>query len=223
MSSPIEQFTITPINTIIIIIISTLIIIRILSMINKRIVIRIVEEIGKISKEIIGVKNYSPIIISLILYILMNNIIGLIPYSYTTTSQLINNLTLSIIIVLGITIKGIKKEGIKYLNIFVPSGLSEGKIKYIIPLVVFIEVVSYLSRIISLSVRLTANMLAGHILLNLISTYGYILVKNYMILIGIPIIIIIPFILLEFGIALIQAYVFGVLTSTYIKDCYVTH
>lgn len=223
MSSPIEQFTMTPINVILIMLISTLLIIRVLSSIKYRVIIRSVEEIGKIGKEIIGISNYSPIIISLILYILINNIIGLIPYSYTTTSQLINNITLSIIIILGITIKGIMKKGIRFFNIFVPSGLSEGKLKYILPLVVSIEIISYISRIISLSVRLTANMLAGHILLNLISTYGYMLVKNYIIFLGIPIIILIPFILLEFGIALIQAYVFGVLTSTYIKDCYVSH
>ena len=142
---------------------------------------------------------------------------------------------MSLSIIIGITIIGFKKYSFKFFKLFIPSGLSNGPTKYIIPLIFLIEFISYLSRIISLSVRLTANMLSGHILLNLISSYGYKLVLffpfsptseldsiftyiGYTNLFLIPIFILIPFILLELGIAFIQSYVFTVLTCAYIKD-----
>ena len=137
---------------------------------------------------------------------------------------------MSLSIVIGITIIGLKKHLFKFFNLFIPSGLSKGPTKYIIPLIFLIELISYFSRIISLSVRLTANMLSGHILLYLISFYSYKIlsfipfspIPHYVVVwslcsIG-PILILIPFILLEFGIALIQSYVFTILTCTYIKD-----
>ena len=161
-------------------------------------------------------KKYIPILYTLFIFILINNILGLIPYSFTTTSHIIINITMSLSIMIGITLIGFNKYSYKFFKLFIPSGLSKGPTKYIIPLIFCIEFISYLSRIISLSVRLTANMLSGHILLNLISSYGFKLFFPF--LFFIPILILLPFILLELGIALIQSYVFTVLTCAYIKD-----
>lgn len=213
MYSPLEQFKLKIIYRVnnnnydititnsTIIIISTIIITVIIS---KK---RIIEEIYKKIEEI-TIKKYIPIITSIIIFITINNIIGLIPYSYTTTSQIIINITLSMTIIIGVTIIGITKHKYKFINLFKPTGIT----KTIIPLIMSIEIISYISRIISLSVRLTANMLSGHIMLNLITTYGYKISRP------ITIIIIIPFIILELGISIIQGYVFTILTSTYIKD-----
>jgi F-type H+-transporting ATPase subunit a len=174
-------------------------------------------------------KKYIPLLYSLFLFLLFNNILGLIPYSFTTTSHIIINITMSLSIIIGITIIGINKHLFHFFNLFIPSGLSKGPTKYIIPLIFSIEFISYLSRIISLSVRLTANMLSGHILLYLISFYSYKILfffsfntffpilPTFLCSVG-SILLLIPFLLLEFGIALIQSYVFTILTSTYIKD-----
>lgn len=207
----------------------------------------IIEKIYKILEEMLETpqegnkkKKYIPILYTLFLFILINNILGLIPYSFTTTSHIIINITMSLSIIIGITIIGFKKHSFKFFKLFIPSGLSNGPTKYIIPLIFLIEFISYLSRIISLSVRLTANMLSGHILLNLISSYSFKLIflfplfstielnnlfviLSYTNLFLIPILILIPFILLELGIAFIQSYVFTVLTSAYIKDIVQLH
>lgn len=171
---------------------------------------RIREEINKkieeINKETIGKTKYIPITETIIGYVTINNIIGLIPYSYTTTSQIITNITMSMTIIIGITIIGIKEQ--KIIELFTPVGVN----RIIKPIITIIEIISYVSRIISLSVRLTANMISGHIMLNLITTYGYKINST------ITTIIIIPFIILETFIGIIQGYVFTILTSTYIKD-----
>lgn len=171
---------------------------------------RIREEINKKieerNKETIGKTKYIPLTETIIGYVTINNIIGLIPYSYTTTSQIITNITMSMTIIIGITIIGIKEQ--KIIELFTPVGVN----RIIKPIITIIEIISYVSRIISLSVRLTANMISGHIMLNLITTYGYKINST------ITTIIIIPFIILETFIGIIQGYVFTILTSTYIKD-----
>lgn len=171
---------------------------------------RIREEINKkieeINKETIGKTKYIPLTETIIGYVTINNIIGLIPYSYTTTSQIITNITMSMAIIIGITIIGIKEQ--KIIELFTPVGVN----RIIKPIITIIEIISYVSRIISLSVRLTANMISGHIMLNLITTYGHKINST------VTTIIIIPFIILETFIGIIQGYVFTILTSTYIKD-----
>ena len=151
------------------------------------------------------------------MYILINNLIGMIPYSFASTSHFISIFSISFTIVIGATILGINKHNIKFFSLFVPSGCPLA----LLPLLVFIELISYLSRNISLGLRLSANILSGHMLLNILSGFCYNIMTSGLlyILIGlIPLIFIIAFSGLELGIAFIQAQVFIVLTSSYLKD-----
>jgi F-type H+-transporting ATPase subunit a len=160
---------------------------------------------------------YFPLIYALFLFILINNIIGLIPYSYATTSHFILSFSYSFSIVLGATILGFYKHGLKFFSLFVPAGCPLG----LIPLLVIIEFISYLARNISLGLRLAANILSGHMLLSILSGFAYNIMISSIILffIGlIPLIFIIAFSGLELAIAFIQAQVFVVLTCSYIKD-----
>ena len=169
--------------------------------------------------DILKIKNnkYSPLIINLFFFILLNNIIGLIPYSFTTTSQIIITLTFSTSILIGVTLIGIKTHKLKFFNVFIPSGIPT----FILPLIFIIEIISYLSRVVSLSVRLSANMIAGHLILFIISTFSINFNILFKIVIFLPLLILLFF--LEIGVCFIQAYVFIVLTSTYIKDINETH
>jgi ATP synthase subunit 6 len=168
---------------------------------------------------------YIPFLLTLFLFILFNNFLGLIPYSFTTTSHIILTLFFSLSIMIATTYIGIKKHNlIKFLGMFIPKGLNEGKIKYLIPLIFIIELISYLFRIISLSVRLTANLLSGHTLIKILSSFGlkYTFFKPYVLLL-IPILILFFLFILEFAVSLIQAYVFTLLTTIYIKDAELLH
>ncbi len=172
-------------------------------------------EVIKEEKDII---KYLPVLINMTMFILLSNIISLIPYSFTITSQisLIGFITLNTIA--GITINGLLKKKFKFFLLFIPQSLNKGKMVIILPLIFIIEVISYLSRIISLSARLIINMLAGHILLKIsaIFLYGLLINSNnfYLLLI----LLIIPIILLETAIAFIQTYIFILLISNYLKD-----
>jgi ATP synthase subunit 6 len=160
---------------------------------------------------------FIPFLISLFFFILFANLLALIPYSFAITSQIIITFVLSSTIILGITITGILKHGFKFINLFIPSGLP----LLLLPLIFIIEIISYLSRIISLSVRLSANIISGHILLYILSSFGYKVGIVSSILLFIPFLFIFYF--LELGVALIQAFVFTILTGTYIKDAILLH
>ena len=160
---------------------------------------------------------YFPFIYTLFIFILINNLIGMIPYSFASTSHFILTFALSFTIVLGATILGFQKHNLKFFSLFVPAGCPLG----LLPLLVLIELISYLARNISLGLRLAANITAGHMLLNILSRFVYNIMNAgilYIILALIPLAFIIAFSGLELGIALIQAQVFVVLTSSYIKD-----
>jgi len=160
---------------------------------------------------------YFPFIYTLFIFILMNNLIGMIPYSFASTSHFILTFALSFTIVLGATILGFQKHGLEFFSLLVPAGCPLA----LLPLLVLIEFISYLARNISLGLRLAANITAGHMLLNILSGFVYNIMNAgffYMILALVPLAFIIAFSGLELGIALIQAQVFVVLTSSYIKD-----
>ena len=106
-------------------------------------------------------KPYFPFIFSLFMFVLFCNMIGMLPYSFTVTSHIIVTLILALFIFIAVTIIGFAKHGLKYLSIFVPSGVPA----VLLPLITIIEIISYLSRPVSLSVRLFANMMAGHTML----------------------------------------------------------
>ncbi len=160
---------------------------------------------------------YFPFIYGLFIYILINNLVGMIPYSFASTSHFILTFSLSFTVVLGATILGFQKHGLKFFSLFVPSGCPLG----LLPLLVLIEFISYLARNISLGLRLAANILSGHMLLNILAGFTYNIMTSGFIYIFVglvPLAFIIAFSGLELGIAFIQAQVFVVLTSSYIKD-----
>jgi len=160
---------------------------------------------------------YFPFIYALFLFILINNLIGMVPYSFASTSHFILTFFISFTVVLGATFLGFQKHGLEFFSFFVPSGCPLG----LLPLLVLIEFISYLARNVSLGLRLAANLVSGHMLLNILAGFTYNIMTSGFILflLGlIPLIFIIAFSGLELGIAFIQAQVFVVLTCSYIKD-----
>lgn len=160
---------------------------------------------------------YFPFIYTLFVFILINNLIGMIPYSFASTGHFALTFALSFTIVLGATILGFQKHGLKFFSLLVPAGCPLG----LLPLLVTIEFISYLARCVSLGLRLGANIVAGHMLLSILSGFVYNIMSSGIIffIVGlIPLLFIVAFSGLEMMIALIQAQVFVVLTSSYIKD-----
>lgn len=165
---------------------------------------------------------YFPFIYVLFVFILVNNLIGMIPYSFASTSHFILTFSLSFTVVLGATILGLSKHGLEFFSLFVPAGCPLG----LLPLLVLIEFISYLARNVSLGLRLAANVLSGHMLLNILSGFTYNIMTSGFIflLLGLfPLAFIIAFSGLELGIAFIQAQVFVVLSCSYIKDTLELH
>jgi F-type H+-transporting ATPase subunit a len=165
---------------------------------------------------------YFPFIYALFIFILVNNLIGMVPYSFASTSHFILTFFISFTVVLGATILGFNKHGLEFFSLFVPAGCPLG----LLPLLVLIEFISYLARNVSLGLRLAANITAGHMLLNILSGFTYNIMTSGFIffIIGLlPLAFIIAFSALELGIAFIQAQVFVVLTCSYIKDALYLH
>jgi F-type H+-transporting ATPase subunit a len=165
---------------------------------------------------------YFPFIYTLFIFILINNLIGLVPYSFATTSHIVLTFSLSFTIVLGVTILGFKIHNLKFFSFFVPAGCPLA----LLPALVLIEFISYLARNVSLGLRLGANILSGHMLLNILSGFTYKIMSTGVLffIIGLlPLSFIIAFSSLELGIAFIQAQVFVVLTCSYIKDALDLH
>ena len=160
---------------------------------------------------------FFPFVFTLFMFVLLANMIGLIPYSYTVTSQLIITATLALLVFFVVVIYGFWRNGFKFLKLFVPSGVPI----YILPAIVVIEVLSFVSRPISHSVRLFANMLAGHITLQVFA--GFIIMLAGFGIVGwfgaaIPLLLVIMLTALEFLVAFLQAYVFAILTCIYLND-----
>ena len=164
--------------------------------------------IDSINKE--GEK-YFPFISTLFSFILFSNLIGLVPYNFTITSHLLITFTLSLSVFIGITLIGVQKHEYELLSLFIPANTSF----FLALLLVPIEFFSYIFKPISLGIRLFANLMAGHTLLKVIVGFSWsmVLAENFLILAHIiPLIILIIFMGLELGVALIQAYVFTLLT-----------
>jgi F-type H+-transporting ATPase subunit a len=165
---------------------------------------------------------YFPFIYALFLFILVNNLIGMVPYSFASTSHFILTFSISFTIVLGATILGFQKHGLQFFSLFVPASCPLS----LLPLLVLIEFISYLARNVSLGLRLAANIVAGHLLLNILSGFTYNILNTGLIflLLGLlPLMFIIAFSGLELAIAFIQSQVFVVLTCSYIKDALDLH
>ena len=165
---------------------------------------------------------YFPFIYTIFIFILINNLIGMVPYSFASTSHFILTFSLSFTVVLGATILGFQKHGLEFFSLLVPAGCPLA----LLPLLVLIEFISYLARNVSLGLRLAANVLSGHMLLNILAGFTYNIMTSgfFFFFLGlIPLAFIIAFSGLELGIAFIQAQVFVVLSSSYIKDALDLH
>lgn len=141
----------------------------------------------------------------------------MIPYSFASTSHFILTFSISFTVVIGATILGLKMHNLEFFSLLVPAGCPLG----LLPLLVIIEFISYLARNVSLGLRLAANILSGHMLLNILAGFSYNIMTSgilFFFLGLIPLSFIIAFSGLELGIAFIQAQVFVVLSSSYIKD-----
>ena len=161
-------------------------------------------------------RQYFPFIFTLFMFILFCNLIGMVPYTFTVTSHIIVTFALAMVVFLGVTVVGFIKHGAHFLKLFVPSGVPI----VLLPLIVLIEVISYLTRPISLSVRLFANMMAGHTMLKV---FG-----GFVVALGVlggwaPLAFVVALTGLEIGIAMLQAYVFTILTCIYLNDALHLH
>jgi len=161
-------------------------------------------------------KSFFPFIFTLFMFIFFCNMVGMLPYSFTVTSHIIVTFVLAAIIFVGVTILGFVKHGIKYLQLFVPKGVPI----ILLPLIIIIEIISYLSRPVSLSVRLFANMMAGHTMLKVFG--GFVISLG---LLGgwLPLGFSVALTGLEILVAFLQAYVFAILTCIYLNDALNLH
>ena len=165
---------------------------------------------------------FFPLVISLFSYILMLNLIGLVPYSFTLTSHLIVTFAIALFVFIGINIVCVKKHGLEFFSLFLPGGTGFVLALLILP----IELISFIYKSVSLSIRLFANMMAGHTLLKVIAGFawtlsgcaGVLFLMHY-----IPLIILIPLFGLELGVAFIQAFVFSILICIYLNDAINLH
>jgi F-type H+-transporting ATPase subunit a len=164
-----------------------------------------------------GGMRFFPLVFSLFMFIFVSNMVGLIPYNFTIASHIIVTAALALLVFFTVVIYGIWKNGLRFFKIFVPSGVSP----FILPLVVPIEVFSFLIRPVSHSVRLFANMLAGHITLSVFA--GFATMLSGLGALGwlgatLPLGLIIALTALELLVAFLQAYVFAILTCIYLND-----
>ena len=156
-------------------------------------------------------KPYFPFIFSLFMFVLFCNMLGMLPYSFTVTSHIIVTFALAAVIFIGVTIIGFANHGVGYLKLFIPSGVPV----VLLPLIVIIEIISYLARPVSLSVRLFANMMAGHTMLKV---FGGFVISLGIIGGWLPLSFTVALTGLEILIAFLQAYVFAILTCIYLSD-----
>lgn len=163
---------------------------------------------------------FFPFIFTLFWFILMGNLLGLIPYSFTYTSHIAVTFTLAIVAFLLANIAGFMKHGLKMFHLFLPKGIPV----FLAPLMIIIELISYLARPFSLSIRLFANMMAGHLILKLFASFTAMLADSSLAVLGvIPLLLNIGVTGLEFLVAILQTYVFTLLTCLYINDAINLH
>ena len=178
--------------------------------------------INSMVREQLGKEVYLPFIYSLFFFILIANLCGAVPYSFTITTSAIVAIGLSFTIWTAVTILGLSTHKLHFFSYFIPSGTPLA----LVPLLVLIELVSYLARAFSLGIRLFANVVAGHTLMKILATFLYQMFNTSLI---VAILTLIPFTLflaimtLELAVSVIQAYVFTILTCSYIKDSIELH
>ena len=160
---------------------------------------------------------FFPLVFSLFMFVLFSNLIGLVPYTFTVTSQIIVTFAFAALVIGTVIVYGLVRHGSHFLHLFVPSGVSP----FLLPFIVLIEVISFVSRPISLSVRLFANMLAGHITLKVFGGFVTLMLGAGAITAAASILPLAAIVLLtafELLVAVLQAYVFAILTCVYLND-----
>jgi len=160
---------------------------------------------------------FFPLVFSLFMFLLVSNVIGLIPYNFTVASHIIITVALALLVFLTVLVCGFWNNGLGFLNLFVPKGIP----LWVLPLIVLIEILSFLSRPVSHSVRLFANMLAGHITLKVFA--GFVTLMGSVGIVGwvgatLPLAMTVLLTALELLVAVLQAYVFTILTCIYLND-----
>lgn len=164
-------------------------------------------------------KKYFPFFFTLFMFVLFGNLVGLIPGAFTFTSHIVVTFTMALIIFLTITLIGFARHGTHFLSLFFPSGAPLATAPILIP----IEVISYMSRPISLSVRLFANMTVGHIILKIFAGFVISLGAFFVIPGVVPFSVLVGIMALEFFVAALQAYIFTILACIYLHDAIHLH
>jgi len=159
---------------------------------------------------------YFPLFFVIFFLILFSNLIGLVPFTFTPTSHIVITFTLAFTCNLTFIIIGFKENGLSFLRLFVPNGSP----RFLLPIIVVIEFISYLLRTFSLSIRLFANIMAGHTLMHILASFVTAFLKFTPILAIFPFIIVLAVVILEVCIAFIQAYVFLILLTIYLEDSF---
>ena len=161
-------------------------------------------------------RKYLPFVFSLFMFVLLGNLMGMIPYGFTYTSHIVVTFGLAFLVFVAVTVIGLIRHGFHFFSLFVPHGAPW----WLLPIIVPIEVISYMTRPISLSVRLFANMLAGHTMMKVFA--GFVIALGFL---GgwLPLAMIVALTGFELGVAMLQAYVFSLLTCIYLKDAIHLH
>jgi F-type H+-transporting ATPase subunit a len=236
MASPIEQFQIKPIIPVINFTNSSLFMVGAVALIvgglmfatrNRAVVPGRAQAVAEILHDFVagtlrdtagqeGMK-FFPLVFSLFMFVLTANMLGLVPGFFTVTSHIIVTFTLAALVIGTVVVYGFARHGTHFLGLFVPSGVPA----WLLPFIVVIELISFMSRPISLSLRLFANMLAGHIALKVFAGFVVSLLAAggaLSILAPLPLLMAVALMALEFLVASLQAYVFTVLTCIYLND-----
>jgi F-type H+-transporting ATPase subunit a len=162
-----------------------------------------------------GARNYFPFVFTLFVFILFANLLGLVPWSFTVTSHIVVTFALALVVFIGVTIIGFARHGAHFLRLFVPEGVPAVLLVLLVP----IEVLSYFIRPFTLSIRLFANMLAGHTMLAIFGGFA----ASVGLFAIFPVAINVALVGLELLVALLQAYVFAILTCLYLRDALHLH
>ena len=167
-------------------------------------------------------KKYFPFVFAIFMFVLFGNLLGMLPYSFTFTSHIAVTLTLALIVFVTVTVIALMRHGMHFFSYFFP----EGAPVWLAPIIIPVEVISYFSRVVSLSVRLFANMVAGHVMLKVFATFVVLLgglgaVGPFVAVL--PLGVNIALVGFEFLVAFLQAYVFAILTSIYLHDAVHLH
>lgn len=163
-----------------------------------------------------GGKPFLPLIFTTFMFIMLCNLLGMIPYSFTATSHIIVTFGLAMMIFLLVTIVGFVKHGMHFLSLFMPRGTPV----FLAPLIIIIELFAFLARPVSLSLRLAANMIAGHVLLKVMAGF---VITLMVILKPLPIPLMVILIGFEIFVAILQAYIFTILSCVYLNDAVNLH